>query len=48
MDFVPLYRGILIGFQLQELPGTFVPDPAYFCNPRDVLIRAHVETESGS
>jgi uncharacterized membrane protein YtjA (UPF0391 family) len=30
----------------RELPGTFVPTADYFCNPRDVLIRAHVETAS--
>jgi uncharacterized membrane protein YtjA (UPF0391 family) len=32
--------------QAGEPPGTFVPSPDYFCNRRDVLIRARVETES--
>jgi hypothetical protein len=34
-------------FSLEELPGTFVPKSDYFCHSRDVLIRPHVETESG-
>jgi len=33
--------------QAKELPGTFVPIPVYFCNTRDILIRADVETGSG-
>jgi uncharacterized membrane protein YtjA (UPF0391 family) len=33
-------------FRPPELPGTFVPTPDYFCNSRDSVRRADVETES--
>jgi uncharacterized membrane protein YtjA (UPF0391 family) len=35
LDFVPFYRGILIGAFAGELLGTFVPTADYFCNPRE-------------